>query len=212
MEQVEFDGIIFTDTLQAYNSLQYAGRVTHILCQEGNMGFTFQETRYNIAAGDYVILPNPALVSGFSESDKGHLFREELLGSLLTAHILDLYDIHARGKGNLQVSEHTASLLRKFIELLYRGEYIRCRNLNFYASELCITPHYLSEICRKISGRPATYWIDRFTLQEIIRLLRQQELSLTVIAERLNFSSVSYFSRYVQKRLKHSPSEYRKDF
>ena len=272
MEQVEFDGIIFTDTLQAYNSLQYAGRVTHILCQEGNMGFTFQETRYNIAAGDYVILPNPALVSGFSESDdfqgilmslsdtfvtsiairsnygiighlsllqnpvmqlssrdfhvcreamlyirkrledKGHLFREELLGSLLTAHILDLYDIHARGKGNLQVSEHTASLLRKFIELLYRGEYIRCRNLNFYASELCITPHYLSDICRKISGRPATYWIDRFTLQEIIRLLRQQELSLTVIAERLNFSSVSYFSRYVQKRLKHSPSEYRKDF
>ena len=32
------------------------------------MGFTFQETRYNIAAGDYVILPNPALVEEFSES------------------------------------------------------------------------------------------------------------------------------------------------
>ena len=69
MEQVEFDGIIFTDTLQDYNSLQYAGRITHILCQEGNMGFTFQETRYNIATKDYVILPNPALVAGFTESD-----------------------------------------------------------------------------------------------------------------------------------------------
>ena len=84
MEQVEFDGIIFTDTLQAYNSLQYAGRVTHILCQEGNMGFTFQETRYNIAAGDYVILPNPALVSGFSESDDFQGIDESL------GHVRDL--------------------------------------------------------------------------------------------------------------------------
>ena len=28
-------------------------------------------------------------------TEKGHSFYEELLGSLLTAHILDLYDIHA---------------------------------------------------------------------------------------------------------------------
>ena len=213
------------------------------------MGFTFQDTRYNIAVGDYVILPNGELGSEFSISDDfqgilmslsetfvasiairsnygiiGHLsllqnpvmklsphdFRIcELLGSLLTAHILDLYDIHARSRNVSQLSEHTASQLRKFIELLYNGEYIRNRELDFYASLLCITPHYLSELCRKVSGRPATYWIDRFTIQEITRLLRQKELSLTAISERMNFSSVSYFSRYVQKRLKISPSEYR---
>ena len=120
------------------------GRVIHILCSGGNMGFTFQDTRYHIAAGDYVILPMQHLgrtfgLRGlprhfyepfgfvyylnshsqqlrhhrtfvtFAESghetsfhdfrvckqamlcirermeDKGHLFREELLGSLLTA-------------------------------------------------------------------------------------------------------------------------------
>lgn len=269
MEQTEFDGIIFAETFRDYNIPQYAGRVIHILCDKGNMGFTFQDTRYNIAAGDYVILPNTTLVSGFSESDdfqgilmslsdtfvtsiairsnygiighlsllqnpvmklsahdsrvceeamryirkrmedKEHLFREELLGSLLTAHILDLYDIHARSLKTPQISERIASLLRKFIELLYRGEYIRNRDLDFYASQLCITPHYLSEICKKVSGEPATYWIDRFTLQEITRLLRQKELSLTTIAERLNFSSVSYFSRYVRKKIKVSPSGYR---
>ena len=233
------------------------------------MGFTFQDTRYNIAAGDYVILPNATLVSEFSDSEdfqgilmnlsdafvssiairsnygiigylsllqnpvmklsdrdfrtceaamqylrmrmeeKDHLFREELLGSLLTAHILDLYDIHARSRNNVQVSERITVLLRKFIELLYNGEYIRNRDLDFYASRLCITPHYLSELCKKVSGKPATYWIDRFTLQEITRLLLQKELPLTAIAERMNFSSVSYFSRYVQKRIKVTPSEYR---
>ena len=271
MSDTKFDGIIFADTWQDFNTLRYVGRIIHILCIKGNMGFTFQDTHYNISAGDYVILPNATLASDFSVSDDfqgilmilseafvtsiairsnygiiGHLsllrnpvmqlserdfricetalqylrmrmeedkhfFREELLGSLLTAHILDLYDIHARSHKELQVSERVTTLLRKFIELLYGGEYIRNRDLEFYASRLCITPHYLSEICKKISGKPATYWIDRFTMQEITRLLRQKELSLTEIAERMNFSSVSYFSRYVQKRIKLPPSEYRKD-
>lgn len=269
MGNAEFDGIVFADTWQEFNALRYAGRIVHILCCCGNMGFTFQDTRYNVAAGDYVILPNAELGSDFfvsadfrgvlmnlsdtfvtsiairsnygiighlsllqnpvmklSERDfriceaalrylrmrmeeKEHFFREELLGSLLTAHILDLYDIHARSQQNLQVSERITSLLRKFIELLYSGEYIRNRDLDFYASRLCITPHYLSEICKKVSGKPASYWIDRFTIQEITRLLRQKELSLTGIAERMNFSSVSWFSRYVQKRIGVSPSEYR---
>ena len=269
MEQTGFDGIGLADTLQDFNTLHYAGQIVHILCWDGSMGFTFQDTRYNISVNDYVILPNAELGSGFSASndfrgilmslseafvasiairsnygiighlsllqnpvmklsardfriceaalrylrmrmeEKEHLFREELLGSLLTAHILDLYDIHARCRNASSLSEHTASLLRSFIELLYNGEYMRNRDLDFYATHLCITPHYLSEICRKASGRPATYWIDRFTIQEITRLLRQKELSLTTIAERMNFSSVPYFSRYVQKRIGVPPSEYR---
>ena len=48
-------------------------------------------------------------------TEKGHSFYEELLGSLLTAHILDLYDIHAKRRNITQLSEHTASQLRKFI-------------------------------------------------------------------------------------------------
>ena len=46
-------------------------------------------------------------------------------------------------------------------------------------------------------------------MQEITRLLRQKELPLTEIAERMNFSSVSYFSRYIRKRLGVCPTEYR---
>ena len=271
MSDTRFDGIVFADNWQELNTSLYARRIIHILCEEGNMGFTFLETHYNISARDYVILPNAILASDFSASEdfqgilmnlsetyvtsiairsnygiighlsllrnpvmklserdfricetalrylrmrmeeESHLFREELLGSLLTAHILDLYDIHARSRKELQVSERITALLRNFIELLYNGEYIRNRSLSHYASRLCVTPHYLSEICKKVSGKSATYWIDRFTMQEITRLLRQKALSLMEIAERMNFSSMSYFSRYVQKRIHLSPSEYRKD-
>lgn len=138
-----------------------------------------------------------------------HLFREEMMGHLLLVHILNLYDIHARGKAFTQLSERLSTLLRRFIELLYEGEYKQHRDLQHYASLLCITPHYLTEICRKASGLPATYWIDRFTLQEICRLLCQKDLTLTDIADRMHFSSVSYLSRYVKKRLGMYPSEYR---
>ena len=49
MTHTDFDGIIFADTLQEFNALRYAGRVIHILCSGGNMGFTFQDTRYNLS-------------------------------------------------------------------------------------------------------------------------------------------------------------------
>lgn len=143
-------------------------------------------------------------------AEKSHLFREELMGSLLTAHIIDLYDIHARSQASRNVSERNAHLLKCFVELLYNKEYMQSRALPHYASRLCITPHYLTEVCKKVSGKPTTYWIDRFTAYEITRLLRQKEIPLKEISDRMHFSSLSHFSRYVQKQIGMSPSEYRK--
>jgi len=147
-------------------------------------------------------------------TDENHFYREELLGSLLTAHILDLFDIHVRARQDIfsKQADRPALLLKGFIKLLKAGYYKENRHPKFYSEKLYITPHYLSELCNKFSGKPASYWIDRFTIQEIIQLLRQKELSLTEISDRLNFSSVSYFSRYVQKQLKMTPSEYRKKY
>ena len=141
--------------------------------------------------------------------DNSHLFKEEMISHLLAAHILDLYDIHACTRTLEEPSERLFILLSQFIGLLYQKEYIRHRDLPYYASKLCITSHYLSEICKKSSGQPASYWIDRFTLLEITRRLCRKNLTLAEIAEGMNFSSLSYFSRYVRKRTGLYPSEYR---
>ena len=264
-----WDKIQFFQSLSEYPFDKYADSVMHILCTAGNMSFSFQDVRYNVVPGDYVILTNPVLASGFSESDDFdavimslseafvtsmaiqsnygiighmalllnpvmklsahdyrvcledmwrlrerlgetcHLFHEEMLGHLLLVHVLDLYDIHARCQAEHNVSERNGHLLRRFVELLYHREYIRSRSLPHYASRLCITPHYLTEVCKKVSGKPATYWIDRFTAHEIARLLLQKDIPLKEIADRMNFSSLSHFSRYVQKQLGMSPSVYR---
>lgn len=139
----------------------------------------------------------------------GHYFHEEMVGHLLAAHILDLYDIHARNCLPEDFPTRAAELLRRFTEELASGSYRRYRNLDWYAEKLCVTPHYLSEICRRASGRSAGYFIDLFTLQEIARLLADKRLSVAQIAEELSFSSASYFTRYVKKHFGMSPKAFR---
>ena len=144
--------------------------------------------------------------------DRKHLFREEMIGALLKAHVLDLYDIHARSNERAAVSLRPTVLMKEFVGMLLDGDYVADRSLEYYAGRLCITPHYLSEISKNLSGQPATYWIDRFVSGELSRLLLQPGLSLEAIADCMNFSSVSYLSRYVKNKLGLTPSEYRNNF
>ncbi|MBQ9883759.1 MAG: helix-turn-helix domain-containing protein, partial [Bacteroidaceae bacterium] len=58
-------------------------------------------------------------------------------------------------------------------------------------------------------GHGANYWINRFTIIEIQRLLRNRTVSLVQMADDFNFSSQAYFSRFVQNYLGTSPSAYR---
>ncbi len=139
-----------------------------------------------------------------------HYFHDEMVGHLLAAHILDLYDIHARNCLPEDFPSRAAELLRRFTEELANGSFRRHRNLEWYAEKLCVTPHYLSEICRRASGRSAGYFIDLFTLQEVARLLSDKHLSIAQIADELSFSSASYFTRYVKKHFGMSPKAFRK--
>lgn len=141
--------------------------------------------------------------------ETGHCFRSEAVAHLLMAHILDLYDVHMRTHAAMRLSGRTALLLNRFVALLYDGHWKRHRDVAHYASLLCVTPHYLSELCRKVSGRPATYWIDLFTMQEVCRRLSQRGRTIAAIAADLHFSSPAHFSAYVTKHLGLSPARYR---
>ncbi len=53
-------------------------------------------------------------------------------------------------------------------------------------------------------------FIDRATVPILKKYLNNERLSLTQIADRMNFTSLSYFSRYCNKHLGQSPSDYRR--
>ena len=245
-------------------------RILHLLPTAGSLSFQHRITRYNVTVGDYVILPNAALVRDFAVSGDyaglmfslstqavnkvalrsnygiiGHLsllqnpvmrlspaafsrcckdveqlqrrtsehehpFYDELIEHLLAAHILDLYAIHAQTHPQAHFADRAAVLLRRFTEELSKGSFRQHRNLEWYAQKLFVTPHYLSEICRRASGRSASYFIDLFTVQEIASLLIRKELPIQKIAEDFSFCSASYFSRYVVRHLGMTPLMFRK--
>ena len=114
-----------------------------------------------------------------------HHFYQEVLMSCVRTLFLDFYDFHARIYGYVDVPVQGAQVLSRF-------------------------PKYLSELCIKFSGVPANYWIKRFTIQEIKKLLRDKSLTIVQIADILNFSSPAYLNRYVHKNFGVSPTDYRR--
>ena len=138
-----------------------------------------------------------------------HLFYDEMLEHLTMTHVLNLYDIHARQMHPDQLPERASQQLRQFIALLDEGLFRQHRSLRFYADRLCITPHYLSEVSKKVTGQPASFWIDMYLGNEVVRLVTTTNRTLTDIAYDLNFSSLSYFTQYAQKLFGISPTQLR---
>lgn len=128
-------------------------------------------------------------------------FREDMLASATQLFFLDFFEFHLRIYGNAELPESTALIMRRFLSMLERGDYLREREVAYYAGELCVVPKYLSEVCRKVSGFGANYWITRFTVQDLRNHLRNRELSVNRIADIFNFSSVAYLNRYVRRNL-----------
>ena len=60
------------------------------------------------------------------------------------------------------------------------------------------------------TGKSVTYYIDRYTVPMVREYLEKSSLSIVQIAEEMNFTSLSYFSRYVTRHLGMSPRAYRK--
>lgn len=83
------------------------------------------------------------------------------------------------------------------------------RSVGFYASQLCITPKYLTTLIKKVSGRSAAEWIDSYVVLEAKNLLRYSNMSIQEIAYYLNFSNQSFFGKYFKHQTGMSPSAYK---
>lgn len=139
-----------------------------------------------------------------------HLFQDDVMIGSTQVLFLDFYDVHAKLYGRDDVvTEQNSSIVGRFMALLQAGHYVKHREVSWYADRLFVTPKYLSEVCKNMSGHAANYWINRFTTIHIRRLLGERKLTLTQISDQFGFSSPAYFSRYVQKNLGRTPSALR---
>lgn len=138
-------------------------------------------------------------------------YHHEIICGLIQALLYELFSylepmvhMHDRYAGFSQGD----ILFRDFLRML--SEYnSTSRFLNYYADKLCVTPKYLSSVCKKVSGRTAGEWIDNFTVERIRRLLCFSDKSVKEIAEELDFPNISFFGKYVKHHLGCSPVNYR---
>lgn len=137
----------------------------------------------------------------------GLSFYEEGVRCAMQLLIIDFFNFHACLYGEDAVSAQLADIMNRFLAMLERGDYRQNREVAYYASELCVTPKYLSEVCKKTSGHSANFWINHYAILDISRLLRSKKHTFMEISDLFSFSSPAYFTRYVQRYLGVSPSK-----
>lgn len=108
---------------------------------------------------------------------------------------------------NLHVSRKE-NLVINFTNLVQK-QFRYQRNVQLYANTLCITPKYLTETVKEITGKTAGEIIDDFVLQEAKLLLDNPTLSIAEIANDLHFSDQSFFGKFFKRHTGFSPKEYR---
>lgn len=97
---------------------------------------------------------------------------------------------------------------QRFLELLYSSE-VKYRTVESYASDLCMSPKYLTSICKKNSGKTANEWIREQVLEDIRYYLKQTDLSIKQICNRLGFPNPSFFGKYVKDHFGMTPVQFR---
>lgn len=141
----------------------------------------------------------------------GRMYTREVMISMIRAM---LYDILAElsefvdppGGGLIQQKD---ILFKRFVELLSSQE-VKPRSVAWYSERLCVSPKYLSTVCKQVSGKTAFRWIDEFVITDIRQQLRYSGRSIKEIACHLDFPNISFFGKYVKKHTGMCPSEYQR--
>ena len=96
------------------------------------------------------------------------------------------------------------TLLQKHIDTLPR----KFISVNTLAGELNMSPHYLSDLLRSLTGMNTQQHIHAFLIERAKSLLVTTQLSVSEIAYRLGFEYPQHFNRLFKNKTGITPSEY----
>lgn len=101
------------------------------------------------------------------------------------------------------------AIFDQFIRLVSQN-FKRERSVEWYSCEMCLTPKYLSEVMKSVSGKTAGQWITTLVMIEIKTLLQNTNLSIKEIAREMNFPNQSFLGKYFKNIEGISPSDFRR--
>lgn len=140
---------------------------------------------------------------------RDQVFRGKTLYHAVQDLVLDLCGIYFHRGTNEKVSARFVQVMADFIGMLEDGEYVEHRTLDYYADQLNVTTKYLSTVTRAFTGQGANYWVNRFSIVHIRKLLDNSDQTVSEIAASMRFSSPAHLNTFFRKHVGMSPCEYR---
>ena len=105
-------------------------------------------------------------------------------------------------------TDRDKQIFQQFLHFLSQ-EKQKHQQVNYYAEKLCITPKYLSTVCRKVSGKSPIQWITDSVMEDSYQLLRTTDMTVKEISNKLGFPNSSFFGQYFREHTGTTPIEYR---
>ena len=152
--------------------------------------------------------------------DQKPLLYSEIVRSLVSTMMLEMLCMMRRDKEQKAQSDflennspgfHRRRLADKFMFLVEQSDG-RLRRVDDFASQLNITPKYLSTLLKETMNRRPSEMIKLFTLKAIERRLRFTDMTMQEISNDLNFPNPSFFGKYCKEHLGMTPLEYRNKY
>lgn len=135
---------------------------------------------------------------------------QEMIRMYLNAMLMEMSRYYPRKSHNSYTLPYDLVQLNKFEALV--DKYFKLhRPLSCYSKRMHISERQLSYLCKKtLNKKPSEIITERFIL-EAKRLIIHSSLSISAIAEELNYNDSSYFIRLFKKITKQTPEQFRND-
>jgi AraC family transcriptional activator of pobA len=139
-----------------------------------------------------------ALLYDICQQERESKFSIMALHALLRSFLAIAAGYYDQNKGTGSQISRPAQLTAKFRDLL-TSEMRRMKSPSHFAERLNVSETYLSEVIKKATGYPASFWIQQEVIMEAKRLLYYSQLTVKEIAHDLGYTDHSYFSRIFRK-------------
>lgn len=171
---------------------------SHPVCHLSEDGTASTLSIYNILKERLNVVPQPTYIHELAWG----------MVQALTFNVLSQVEKEVREENKLHEKlSRSKDIYKRFLECVEKN-YMRERDIKFYADKLCLTPKYLSQVIYKESGNYAGEHIKKYVIIEAKALIKSRQYTISQICDILNFSSQSFFTKYFRNATGLSPSEY----